>query len=103
VAIPDFQACMLPMLQLASDGKERSLTEAREALAAQLNLSLEDRAELLPSGRQRRFDNRVAWAKSYLDHAGLLRSTRRGHFQMAQYGFQGVDKVPASQDGGPCS
>jgi hypothetical protein len=22
---------------------------------------------------------------------------------LAQYGFQGVDKVPASEDGGPCS
>jgi restriction system protein len=77
MAIPNFQACLLPVLRLASDGKEHTLAEAREVLAAELHLSAEDRAELLPSGRQRRFDNRVAWAKVYLDHAGLLRSPRR--------------------------
>ena len=28
VAIPDFQSCILPLLQLAGDGKERSLAES---------------------------------------------------------------------------
>jgi restriction system protein len=86
VAIPDFQSCMLPLLRLASDGTERALAEAREVLAAQMNLSPEDRAEILPSGRQPRFDNRVAWTKSYLDHAGLVRSPPRGHFQITERG-----------------
>jgi restriction system protein len=86
VAIPNFQSCMLPVLRLASDEKEHTLAEAREALAAEFHLSPEDRAELLPSGRQRRFDNRVAWAKVYLDHAGLLRSPRRGRFQITKRG-----------------
>jgi restriction system protein len=98
VAIPDFQSCMLPMLQLSSDGKERSLAEAREELAAQLNLTPEDRAELLPSGRQRRFDNRVAWAKSYLDHAGLLRSPRRGHFEITERGHTVLQEAPSHID-----
>jgi restriction system protein len=95
VAIPDFQSCMLPLLRLASDGKERSLAEAREALAAQMNLSPEDRAELLPSGRQPRFDNRVAWAKSYRGHAGLIRSPRRGHFQITERGRTVLQEAPS--------
>ncbi len=38
--IPDFQSFMLPVLTLASDGKEHSLQEARDVLAAEFNLSL---------------------------------------------------------------
>lgn len=63
MAIPDFQSFMLPMLEMAADGREHSLAEARHVLAAHFGLSEEERNELLPSGRQRRFDNRVAWSK----------------------------------------
>jgi restriction system protein len=89
---------MLPILQLAGDGKERPLAEAREVLAAQFDLSPADRTELLPSGRQPRFDNRVAWAKSYLDHAGLLQSPRRGHFQITERGRSVLQEQPAQID-----
>lgn len=61
MAIPDFQAVMLPLLELSRDGAVRSLAVARDELAAHLGLGEEDRAELLPSGRQRRFDNGVAY------------------------------------------
>jgi restriction system protein len=74
--IPDFQSLMLPLLELAADGREHSLSEARDALAARLGVSEEERAELLPSGRPI-YDNRVAWAKTYLQQAGLLNSSRR--------------------------
>ncbi len=86
VPIPDFQSFLLPLLEFAADGKEHSLHDAREFLADKFELTEEDRAELLPSGRQRRFDNRVAWAKAYLDRAGLLRSPRRGHFEITDRG-----------------
>ena len=72
MAIPDFQSIMLPMLKLASDGAERSSAELREQLADQFDLSDEERSELLPSGRQAVFANRVAWASVYLQKAGLL-------------------------------
>ena len=72
MAIPDFQTLMLPLLRFASDGNEHALSEAREALAEQFRLTEEDRATLLPSGRQAVFDNRVAWAKVYLQRGGLL-------------------------------
>lgn len=58
--IPDFQTIMRPLLELASDGKEHSLAEAREKLAQVLKLSDEDIKALLPSGKQSRFTNRVA-------------------------------------------
>lgn len=84
--IPDFQSIMLPLLTFAGDGKEHSLREAIEVLAQQFALTPEERAELLPSGRQEVFVNRVGWASTYLRKAGLLESTRRGHFKITERG-----------------
>ncbi|MEO8334794.1 MAG: restriction endonuclease [bacterium] len=84
--VPDFQTLMLPMLQFASDGGIHSLAEARESLAGHFELSEAERAEMLPSGRQRRFDNRVAWAKVYLERGGLLASPKRAHFEITSRG-----------------
>lgn len=75
MAIPDFQSLMRPLLEFAADGKLQTLQAAREALAHKFKLSEADKNELLPSGRQTVFVNRVAWAKVYLHHAGL--STKR--------------------------
>jgi len=72
VAIPDFQTIMRPLLQVASDGNQHSNRDAREALARTFKLTEEEKNALLPSGRQGIFVNRVAWAKAYLQQAGLL-------------------------------
>ena len=84
--IPDFQTIMLPILEFAADGQEHSIRDAREALAQRFRLSEQERKERLPSGQQPVFDNRVAWAKSYLQQAGALDSSRRGYFQISQRG-----------------
>jgi restriction system protein len=84
---------MLPLLKLAVDGQPHSLAEAREALGAAFKLTEAERDELLPSGSQSKFSNRVAWAKSYLQQAGLLLSPKRGHSQVTDRG-KGVLKDP---------
>jgi restriction system protein len=71
MSIPDFQTIMLPLLKLAGDSKEYKLAEAIELLATHFNLTDIDRKELLPSGKQARFANRVGWATTYLKKAGL--------------------------------
>jgi restriction system protein len=98
MAIPDFQSFMLPMLELASDGREHSLEEARRVLAERFGVTEEERHELLPSGRQRRFDNRVAWAKVYLQRAGLLSGSRRAHFEITQRGREVLAEQPHRVD-----
>ena len=50
MARPDYQSMMLPLLQLASDGKEHQISEATAALAKAFNLTEDERFELLPSG-----------------------------------------------------
>lgn len=96
--VPDFQTIMLPMLRLASDGTVHSLAEARESLAAEFALTPEERGELLPSGRQRRFDNRVAWAKVYLEQAKLLDSPKRAHFTISARGRELLAEHPGRID-----
>ena len=98
MAIPDFQTLMSPLLQLAADGQEYSIRDAREKLADQFTLNPEEKSELLPSGRQPIFDNRVAWAKSYLQQAGVLEPTRRAHFQITERGKQVLSEQPSRID-----
>lgn len=50
----------------------------RERLAIKLGVTEQEQLELLPSGRQRRYDNRVGWARTYLNKAGLIKTIRRG-------------------------
>lgn len=89
---------MLPMLRFAADGSEHSMLDARTGLADQMGLTDEDREELLPSGQQTRFSNRVAWAKIHLERAGLLDKTRRGHFIIAERGRQVLNNPPEKVD-----
>lgn len=86
MAIPDFQTLLLPLLSLAGSRQECALHEAKILLAGQFGLTQAEREELLPSGRQRRFDNRVAWAKVYLEQAGLVHSPKRGRFVITPTG-----------------
>lgn len=86
MATPDYQAFMAPLLELASDGSEHAIRDAYEAMAHHFGLTDEDRRELLPSGRQETYKNRVGWARTYLAKAGLLENTRRGHFRITDRG-----------------
>ena len=88
MAIPDYQTLMLPVLRLAYDGKEHKFSQAVEELADQFELTSEERNELLPSGSQAVFNNRVGWARSYLKQAGLLSSPRRGYFMITPEGME---------------
>jgi restriction system protein len=85
--VPDFQSFFRPLLDIAADGKEHSIQEARESIAKSMALSDDDLKELLPSGIQRKFDNRVAWAKSYFVQAKVLESSRRGFFKITTRGI----------------
>jgi restriction system protein len=94
LAVPDYQTLMLPVLQVASDGQEHVIGETVEIIASNFGLTDADRNELLPSGRQFRFDNRVHWARSYLKQAALLESTGRGKFRVTQRGLEVLESNP---------
>lgn len=98
MAIPDYQTLMLPVLKLASDCKEHKFSQAVEDLSDQFNLTTEERNEILPSGSQAVFTNRVGWARSYLKQAGLLLSPRRGFFIITQKGTDLLATNPSKID-----
>jgi restriction system protein len=97
MTIPDFQSVMKPLLEYISNGKEYTLRQAISDLAVKFNLSEEEQKELLPSGTQRIFDNRVGWARTYLGKAGLLENVRRGYFSITKKGkealLENIDKI----------
>lgn len=92
MAIPDYQSIMLPLLRCAGDKAEHSLREAIDILAKEFQLTEEEQKELLPSGQQEVFNNRVGWARTYLKKAGLLDTTRRGYFRITDRGSSVLDK-----------
>ncbi len=94
MAIPDYQTVMLPLLRLASDKEEHIYREAVDTLANEFNLTDEDRHELLSSGQQEVFSNRVGWARTYMKKAGLLKSPQRGRFQITQRGIEVLNQNP---------
>lgn len=94
MAIPDFQTIMLPLLKFLGGEKEHALREAIEFLANEFKLKEEERKELLPSGQQATFDNRVGWARTYMFKAGLLESTKRGYFKITERGLKVLSEKP---------
>jgi restriction system protein len=94
MAIPDYQSLMLPLLKFLADQKEHSLREAIDSLAGQFRLSEAERRELLPSGQQPVFHNRVGWARTYMKKALLLEATRRGFFRITRRGLDVLKQNP---------
>jgi restriction system protein len=89
--IPDFQTIMLPLLRQFQDGQEHSIRGVLDKLAAEFSLTDQEKYELLPSGTQAVFYNRVGWAKTYLTKSVLLEATGRPFYRITERG-QGVLK-----------
>jgi restriction system protein len=96
--IPDYQMLMLPLLKLVEDGQEHWIRALIKNLAEQFHLSDEEKRELLPSGQQPLFDNRVGWARTYLKKAGLIVSTKRGFIKITDRGFNVIKEEPRKID-----
>lgn len=86
MSVPDFQTIMLPLLKVAEDGQEHSGHEFLEQLSRDFELSDEDLNELLPSGKQTRFYNRVGWARTYLIKSRLLEMPQRSFYKVTERG-----------------
>ena len=97
MAIPGYQDLMLPLLQIAADGKEHTIQEAMVTLAEQLNLSEEDQETTLASG-QTRFYNRIMWAETYLYQSALIEKTGRARFKISARGINVLKTKPTRID-----
>lgn len=84
--VPDFQTIMLSLLKEFGDGKEHSIQDLLEHLAAALHLSQLDLSEMLPSGKQTTFYNRVGWARTYLAKSLLIEMSKRSYYRITERG-----------------
>lgn len=98
MVIPDYETLMLPVLKAVSDGHEHRIGDVIDQLARDFQLTEEERQQLLPSGKQTTFSNRVHWARTYLVQAGLLEATKRAHIRITERGRQALAKSPARID-----
>ena len=98
MGIPDYQTLMRPLLEYAADGAEKKIADAITALSDNFHLSEEERAQMLPSGKQTIAANRVHWARTYLHKAGALENTRRSYFRITDRGRQLLKKYPEKVD-----
>lgn len=96
--IPNYQKLMLPALRFAADGKEHKYTEFCEHLAEEFKLTDDEKKEMLESGNQAIFDNRVGWAILYLKKAGLIESNRRGYRNITKLGKEVLKRNPTNID-----
>jgi restriction system protein len=98
MAVPDFQTIMRPALEALGDGEPRSLQEIRASVADALGVSEEDQAQLLPSGKQTTYSNRVAWALTHMAKAGLVSRPARAHYAITPRGKEVLAEHPLRVD-----
>ena len=89
---------MLPLLRHVQDGGDYTIAGSRDILAEEFNLSEDERKQRLPSGAANRFYNRLAWAKIYLERAGLIEKIRRGVFRISNSGREVLASPPERID-----
>jgi len=98
MAIPNYQQVMFPLLEYSADEQEHATSEAYDYIASVFKVSTQERRELLPSGYEAIFDNRVRWGLFYLKKAGLLESTRRSFFRITEDGVNALKASPNTID-----
>lgn len=86
MSVPAFQELFLPILAYIADGKEHTKQDVAEHLSQLLQLTQGDLSEMLPSGKQTKFLNRIAWTRTYFGKALLVEATARGRFRITQRG-----------------
>ena len=87
MAIPKYFEMYRTFLECLKDGKIHKIKEVKTAVIKAFQLSEKDLSEMLPSGKQRVFDNRIGWCSTYLKKANLIESPVRAQFAITPNGL----------------
>lgn len=101
MTIPTYDQFIEPLLRFLIKHPEGVIAkQAHDAAATALRLTDEDRQQLLPSGIQRIYQNRVGWAHDRLKRAGLSNAPKRGFWKPTAAGitFAAENVEPFSTD-----
>jgi restriction system protein len=85
---------MLPLLKQLKDGKSYSADELIEAIAKEFRISDDEQKELLPSGKDYVFRNRLGWTRTHLKKAGLIDNPQRGYYRITERGLDALKQNP---------
>ena len=88
MAVPKYNEFFSPVLRALEDGQIKRALEIRKYALNYLNISEEDRKQMLPSNTQRLVDNRATWAITYLCKANLIERVAKGKYKITNTGIQ---------------
>ena len=91
--IPKYDEMYRAFLDCLADGQPHRSKEVKDTVAGVFSVSEKERAEMLPSGKQQLFDNRIGWTRTYLKKAGLVQSPSRGIYVITPAGRQVLMKI----------
>ena len=86
MALPKYNELYIPLLAAIADGNIYTMKDVKGRIAQELHLTDEEIAQRLSSDTQTVFNNRLGWAKAYLQKAKLISSPKRAHFQITPEG-----------------
>lgn len=88
MTVPTYDQFIEPLLRhLAAQPEGVAIVDVYEALANGMKLTPEDRADMLPSGAQAVYKNRIGWAQDRLKRVELSSSPRRGFWKLTTEGL----------------
>lgn len=88
MAIPKYDDIQVPAMRLLQEEKSLRLKDFVNPLANHFGLTDEEVTEMYPSGNGHIFYDRIAWALSHLNLAGLLDKPKRGVYEINQQGIK---------------
>lgn len=88
MTIPKHDEIRVPALSLLSERGELKLSEFEAPLAAHFGLSEDEVYEEYESGNGKIFYDRISWALSYMNMAGLLNKPKRGVYEISSLGLE---------------
>lgn len=86
MAIPKHNEIYREYLSAILDGQQHKHKDVKNSVAQLIKLTDEEKEQMLASGTRPVFDDRVAWARTYLKAAGLINYPMRGVSQITAEG-----------------
>jgi len=93
MAVPKFFDFFYPVLVVLENQGATKVPILRQKVADLMKLTVEEREQLVPSGTQSTYGNRVAWALSYMKKAQLVKSPLRGTYEITPAGRRALIEV----------
>lgn len=92
--VPDYQSLMLPVLKSLADSEGKHMKEIRKDVKKLVNLTDDEEQETYPISGDLIFADRVSWAITYIQRAGLINRVSRGVYKLTHDGSALLNTSP---------